>query len=152
MSSREKPVVFACAGCSFEGRLAYDLAQELDRRGIAEMSYLAGLACEKKPFLKKIQRREVWIIDGCPIGCALGVLDRLRRTAVHIRLHDLGYRKTAPPPEGVARDSRENNDTSSPKKVRFAFSAPLRAATRRHQRWTQGISRRHFSRRSFAAA
>jgi uncharacterized metal-binding protein len=104
MSFRENPVVFACAGCSFAGRLAYDLAQELDRRGIAEMSCLAGLACEKKPFLKKMQGREVWIVDGCPIECALGVLDRIGRSVVHIRLHDLGFRKTAPPPEGVDMD------------------------------------------------
>jgi uncharacterized metal-binding protein len=69
------------------------------------MSCLAGLACEKKLFLKKIEGREVWIIDGCPIECALGVMDRIRRRAdVHIRLHDLGFRKTTPPPEGVDMD------------------------------------------------
>ncbi len=102
MSSHVRPVVFACAGCSFVGRLAYDLALELDRRSLAEMSCLAGLACEKKPFLKKVEGREVWIIDGCPIECALGVVDRIRRRAdVHIRLHDFGIRKHGPPPGGV---------------------------------------------------
>jgi uncharacterized metal-binding protein len=105
MSAQHRPVVFACAGCSLVGRLAYDLALELDRRGLAEMSCLAGLACEKKPFLKKVEGREVWIIDGCPIECALGVLDRLRRRAdVHVRLDDFGVRKHHPPPEGVDVD------------------------------------------------
>lgn len=40
----KKPVVFACSGCSFAGRLAYELAQEMDRLEVAEMSCLAGVA------------------------------------------------------------------------------------------------------------
>jgi len=36
-----KPVVFACSGCSPAGQLANQLALELDRRDIAEMSCLA---------------------------------------------------------------------------------------------------------------
>jgi uncharacterized metal-binding protein len=86
--------VFACSGCSIAGRLAYDLAQELDRRGIAEMSCLAGVGAAKSHFLKQLRGREVWIIDGCPIECGLGVFERLRRRAdVHIRLHDSGVQK-----------------------------------------------------------
>jgi uncharacterized metal-binding protein len=50
----DKAVVFACAGCSAAGRLAYDLALDLDRRQVAEMSCLAGLAAELKPFVKKL--------------------------------------------------------------------------------------------------
>jgi uncharacterized metal-binding protein len=95
------PLVYACAGCSPAGRLAYDLAQELDRRGIAEMSCLAGVGAARPHFLKQLDGREVWIIDGCPIECSLGVFGQVpRQVNIHIRLHDLGVRKkTGAPPQ-----------------------------------------------------
>ena len=97
------PLLFACSGCSSAGQLADQLARELDRRGIAEMSCLAGVGAAKSHFLKKLKQREVWIIDGCPIACSLGVFTRLRNHIdVHIRLHDLGVRKNAPLPTGLS--------------------------------------------------
>lgn len=93
------PLLFACSGCSNAGQLADQLARELDRRGIAEMSCLAGVGAAKSHFLKKLEQREVWIIDGCPIACSLGVFAQLDKYIdVHIRLHDLGVRKNAPLP------------------------------------------------------
>lgn len=95
------PLLFACSGCSNAGQLADQLARELDRRGIAEMSCLAGLGAAKSLFLKKLENREVWIIDGCPITCSLGVFAQLGEVVdIHIRLHDLGVRKNAPLPDG----------------------------------------------------
>lgn len=129
-SAHDRPVVFACAGCSSAGRLAYDLALELDRRGVAEMSCLAGLACEKKPFLKKVAGREVWMIDGCPIECALGVMERIaRRADVHIRLHDFGVRKQGASvslalDELVERTTREADEQRAAAK-RSCLSADL---------------------------
>lgn len=97
-----RPIVFACSGCSFAGRLAYDLAQELDRRGIAEMSCLAGLGAGLPTFRKKLEGRPVWIIDGCPIECARGVFDRNGDHADrHLRLRDLGFSKNRAPEGGV---------------------------------------------------
>jgi uncharacterized metal-binding protein len=96
-----RPLVFACSGCSNVGQLTNQVALELNRRGIAEMSCLAGVGAEKAHFLKKLKTREVWIIDGCPIECALGIFNRLREYAdVHIRLHDMGVRKHDPLPAG----------------------------------------------------
>jgi uncharacterized metal-binding protein len=95
------PLVFACSGCSLAGRLAYDLAQEFDRRGMAEMSCLAGVGAGKSHFLKELRGREVWIIDGCAIECSLGVFKHVRGTAdVHIRLHELGVKKRSEAPRG----------------------------------------------------
>jgi len=89
-----KPVVFACSGCSPAGQLANQLALELDRRGIAEMSCLAGLGAEKPVFLRLAQRRPVWIIDGCPIECGCGIAEKVHLPAVlHLRLHDFGIKK-----------------------------------------------------------
>jgi len=104
-----KPIVFACAGCSFSAKLSWELAKEQDRRGIAKMSCLAGVGARKKPFLNKLRDREVWVIDGCPIECGLGIFD-LIDTPVdrHIRLADLGIRKNAEPEGGVDMDALIN--------------------------------------------
>lgn len=97
------PVVFACSGCSNAGQLVNRVALELDRRGIAEMSCLAGVGAAKPFFLKKLNEREVWIIDGCPIHCSLGVFDQVNQFAdVHIRLHDIGIKKNSQQPNGEA--------------------------------------------------
>jgi len=96
------PIVFACSGCSKAGKLAYDLAQELDRRGIAEMSCLAGVGARKLHFLRQLRGRATWVIDGCPIQCALGVFHQAQQNVdAHIRLHDLGVRKGSRPLSNV---------------------------------------------------
>lgn len=104
MSMQPKPpIVFACSGCSHAGQLANEVALELNRRGIAEMSCLAGIGASKRHFLRQLADREVWVVDGCPIECGRGVFEQAReRVDVHVRLHDLGVRKAAAPPEGAA--------------------------------------------------
>lgn len=100
------PVLFACSGCSHAGQLAGNIALELDRRGVAEMSCLAGVGAAKPHFLKQLQDREVWVIDGCPINCSLGVFEQVREQVdVHIRLHDLGVKKKSAPPTGADFDA-----------------------------------------------
>lgn len=90
----DKPIVFACAGCSQVAKLAWELAKELDRRGIAEMSCLAGVGARKPVFLKKIAHRKVWVIDGCPIECGLGIFDLIGLPIDrHIRLAEWGFKK-----------------------------------------------------------
>ena len=103
--SQAKPVVLACAGCSHAGRVAYDVALELDRWDLAEMTCLAGVAAEKAAFLAKLCNRPVWIVDGCPIECCRGVLDRLgQRVDLHVRLQDFGIDKTQPGTYSVELD------------------------------------------------
>jgi oxygen-dependent protoporphyrinogen oxidase len=99
-----KPLVFACSGCSFAGKLSDSVARELDRQQIAEMSCLAGVGARHASFLRQLPGRPVWIVDGCPIECARGVFEQAaqgERVTRHIRLHDLGFKKNRPPVEGV---------------------------------------------------
>ncbi len=96
------PILFACSGCSHAGQLANQVALALDQRGAAEMSCLAGIGAAKKHFVKQLAGRQVWVVDGCPIHCGLGVFDQIREHIdVHIRLHDLGVRKNVAAPEGA---------------------------------------------------
>jgi uncharacterized metal-binding protein len=93
------PLVYACAGCSHAGRVAYEIAQELNNRHAAEMSCLAGVAAELPVFLNLMDGRDVWLIDGCPLECAKGVFDKLGRPIDrHIRLRDFGVAKNAARP------------------------------------------------------
>jgi uncharacterized metal-binding protein len=39
----EKPLVYSCPGCSSAAQMANYIALELDRRGVAEMSCIAGV-------------------------------------------------------------------------------------------------------------
>ena len=60
------------------------------------MSCLAGIGAQRPSFIAKLNEREVWVIDGCPIECARGVFEQAgQATAVmrHIRLHDRGVNK-----------------------------------------------------------
>jgi uncharacterized metal-binding protein len=104
-TSTDHPLVFACAGCSFAGRLAYDLAHDLDQRRVAQMSCLAGLAADLPYFRRQVHGRRLWIIDGCPLECARGVFRRTGHAVDgHIRLHDLGINKKSPPEERIDVD------------------------------------------------
>ena len=103
--SKSIPLIFACSGCSNAGQLANDLARDLDRRGICEMSCLAGVGAGKEIFLKRLRERKVWVIDGCPIDCSLGVFDQVKEHVdVHIRLGDFQVKKNAAPPSGAEFD------------------------------------------------
>lgn len=92
----KNPLVYACSGCSLAGCRAYLVAKELEQRGLVDMSCLAGVAARKPSFLKEMEGREVWVIDGCPIECAKGVMDQFRPDHRHISLHDHGVPKDKP--------------------------------------------------------
>ena len=96
--TRDLPLVYACAGCSLAGRVSYDVAQELTRRNMAQMSCLAGIAADLPIFTQQLDEHQVWVIDGCPLECAKGVFDRLGRSVDrHIRLREYGVPKNETP-------------------------------------------------------
>lgn len=93
--ANDLPIVFACSGCSHAGKLANELAVELNQRSVAQMSCLAGIGAGKWHFLKQLADRTVWVIDGCPLECGLGVFDQIHEHIdVHVRLHDLASERT----------------------------------------------------------
>lgn len=91
------PLVYACSGCSSAAQLANYVAVQLDRRGHAEMSCIAGVGGEV-PSLLKVMRsgRPIVGLDGCPLVCVKASLDRhgvaLNR---HYQLQQFGVRKRA---------------------------------------------------------
>jgi uncharacterized metal-binding protein len=70
------------------------------------MSCLAGVAAELPYFRKQLVGREVWVVDGCPLQCALHVFcNQERAVERHIRLHDYGVKKQIGLPTGVTAAS-----------------------------------------------
>jgi uncharacterized metal-binding protein len=89
------PLVYACSGCSSAAQLANQVALQLDRRGIAEMSCIAGVGGDV-PYLLKIARsgRQIIALDGCPLACVKSCLSRHGLSANrHYQLNHLGVKK-----------------------------------------------------------
>lgn len=96
MSSRAHlPLVYSCSGCSSAAQMANHLAIGLDRRGLAEMSCIAGVGGDvpKLVRLAKSGRRIIGI-DGCALACVRSCLARhsVEPTEYHL-LSDHGVRK-----------------------------------------------------------
>jgi uncharacterized metal-binding protein len=96
MSSRAHlPLVYSCSGCSSAAQMANHLAIGLDRRGLAEMSCIAGVGGDV-PKLVRIAKsgRPIIGIDGCALACVRNCLARhgVEPTEYHL-LSDHGVRK-----------------------------------------------------------
>lgn len=89
------PLVYSCSGCSSAAQLANHVALQLDRRGLAEMSCIAGVGGDV-PYLLKIAQsgRAIVALDGCPLVCVKSCLARHGLTADrHYQLQQYGIKK-----------------------------------------------------------
>lgn len=96
MSSRATlPLVYSCSGCSSAAQMANHIAIGLDRRGLAEMSCIAGVGGDV-PKLVRVAKsgRPIIGIDGCALACVRNCLARhgVEATEYHL-LSDHGVRK-----------------------------------------------------------
>lgn len=65
-----KRLVYSCSGCASSGQMANRIAVNIDRRGLAEMSCIAGVGGAVRPMVEKARAaQEVISIDGCPLHC-----------------------------------------------------------------------------------
>ncbi len=89
------PLVYSCSGCSSVAQMANHVAVQLDRRGIAEMSCIAGVGGDV-PHLLKIARsgRPIIALDGCPLACTRSTLARHGIAPDHYhQFNDYGVKK-----------------------------------------------------------
>ncbi len=97
MSTHPKtlPLVYACSGCSSAAQLANHVALQLDRRGVAEMSCIAGVGGDVPSLVKTARSGRPNVgLDGCPLACVRNCLARhgLEPARYH-QLQDFGVRK-----------------------------------------------------------
>lgn len=114
----EQPLVYACSGCSSAAQLANHVALQLDRRGVAEMSCIAGVGGDVPHLLKTAQSgRPVVVLDGCPLECARSCLARHSIAPDrHYLMHEMGVKKR----------SHEDFDAQEAARVLTAVEADLR--------------------------
>ena len=92
-------VVYACSGCSDAGEIADRVARQLSRKGVAQMSCLAGIGGRVQSLLARAENAErILVVDGCPLDCARRTLERAGFNQFdHLELHRLGIRKGSAP-------------------------------------------------------
>ena len=72
-----KPLIYSCSGCSSAAQMANYIAIQIDRKGIAEMSCIAGVGGNVKKLVHTAKAgREIIIIDGCPLACSKACLSQ----------------------------------------------------------------------------
>lgn len=89
------PLVYSCSGCSSAAQMANHIAVQLDRRGEAEMSCIAGVGGDV-PHLVHIARsgRPILALDGCPLQCVKHSLAQRGVTPDRqLLLHEHGIKK-----------------------------------------------------------
>ena len=97
---RALPLVYSCSGCSSAAQMANYVALQLDRRGMAEMSCIAGVGGGVPSLVRKAEEaaaaeRPIVAIDGCVLACARRCLaQRDLAPTLHVQLGEAGVRKT----------------------------------------------------------
>lgn len=91
----DQPLVYSCSGCSSAAQLANHIAVQMDRRGMAEMSCIAGVGGDVPKLVRlAMSGRPIIALDGCPLVCVRSSLARHRITlARHYQLHEYGVKK-----------------------------------------------------------
>ncbi|QIL78730.1 zinc-binding protein [Diaphorobacter sp. HDW4A] len=91
------PLVYSCSGCSSAAQLANHVALQLDRRGTAEMSCIAGVGGHVPKLVRLAQSgRPIIALDGCPLNCTANCLAQHGiQAARHYQLHEQGVKKRA---------------------------------------------------------
>ena len=96
MASRDHlPLVYSCSGCSSAAQMANHLAIALDRKGLAEMSCIAGVGGDVPKLVRlATSGRPIVALDGCPLACVRSSLARHGvAPARHYQLHQYGVKK-----------------------------------------------------------
>ncbi|HEX3024983.1 MAG TPA: putative zinc-binding protein [Chitinophagaceae bacterium] len=95
MNEKNLPLVYSCSGCSSAAQMANHIAVQMDRKGIAEMSCIAGVGGNVKKLVKTaLSNRKIIAIDGCPLACARACLNNHAvQPDIHFELTKLGVAK-----------------------------------------------------------
>lgn len=93
--TKELPLIYSCSGCSNIAQLANQVAIELDREEIAEMSCIAGIGGGVKSIVKKAKSgRKIIALDGCTLHCVKkSLLQHNIESTYHYTLTEYGIKK-----------------------------------------------------------
>ncbi|MBL1143034.1 MAG: zinc-binding protein [Proteobacteria bacterium] len=91
----ELPLIYSCSGCSNIAQLANQVAIELDREHVAEMSCIAGVGGGVESLVKKAKSgRKIISLDGCHLHCVKNCLSQHDiESTHHYTLTNYGIKK-----------------------------------------------------------
>lgn len=90
-----KPLIYSCSGSSSAAQMANYMAIQVDRKGMADMSCIAGVGGNVKKLVNTaLSGREIIVIDGCPLACAKACLNQHGvEPDIHMELTSYGVAK-----------------------------------------------------------
>ena len=90
-----KPLIYSCSGCSSAAQMANYIAIQIDRKGIADMSCIAGVGGNVRKLVNTAKAgREIIVIDGCPLACSKACLSHHSiEPDLHFELTSYGVKK-----------------------------------------------------------
>ena len=90
-----KPLIYSCSGCSSAAQMANYIAIQIDRKGIADMSCIAGVGGNVKKLVNTAKAgREIIVIDGCALACSKACLSHHSiEPDLHFELTSYGVKK-----------------------------------------------------------
>ena len=117
------PLVYSCSGCSSAAQMANAIAVALDRRGVAEMSCIAGVGGDVASLVRTATSgRPIVAIDGCPLLCVQSCLARHDvKPDLQLVLRDLGVRRV----------KHEDFDPATAQRITDELAAEI------HDRWPE---------------
>ncbi len=95
MANAHKPLIYSCSGCSNIAQLANQVAIDLDRAELAEMSCIAGIGGNVANIVKQAKNaKQIIALDGCALHCVKNCLANHGISASHHHtLTDYGIKK-----------------------------------------------------------
>ena len=91
-------IVLACSGASDIGFITDLVARKLRDSGVRKMNCLAVVGAGIEKSIEDLKKKNILVIDGCPIDCGKKIMDRNGfNNYQYIRVTDLGYIKGKTP-------------------------------------------------------
>jgi len=87
-------MVLACSGASDVGQITDLVARKLHDNKVRKMNCLAVVGAGIEKSIEDFKKKNILVIDGCPIDCGKKIMDRNGFTNYqYMRVTDLGYVK-----------------------------------------------------------
>lgn len=91
-------MVLACSGASDVGHLTDLVARKLRDEGVRKMNCLAVVGAGIEKSIEDFKKKNILVIDGCPIDCGKRIMDINGFKNYHyMRVTDLGFVKGKSP-------------------------------------------------------
>lgn len=91
-------IVLACSGACDLGQITDSVARKLRDNGVRKMNCLAVIGAGIEKSIEDFKKKNVLVLDGCPIDCGKRILDNAGFSDYkYLRITDLGFKKGQTP-------------------------------------------------------